>query len=72
MATGGTRSHLGLHHVQFAGLLCRVGQQVGPDLQHGGCLVVDDVWRDARHFLLGALLNGVLQLWTDQTDRFTF
>lgn len=68
MATGWKRSHLGLRRAQLAGLLGRVCQQVGPHLQHGGRLVVDQVRRDAGRVLLQALLDGVLQLWRDQTD----
>lgn len=67
MATGWKRSHLGLRRAQPEGLLGRVRQQVGPHLQHGGRLVVDQVRRDGR-VLLQALLDGVLQLWRDQTD----
>lgn len=71
MATGRKPSHLGLHHAQLPGLLRRVCQQVRPHLQHGGRLVVDDLRGDARHFLLHALLNGVLQLRRDRAERET-
>lgn len=59
---GWDRSHLGFHQAQFPALLRCVGQQVGPDLQHGGGVVVEDMWGAAGRLLLDAPLNGVLQL----------
>lgn len=56
--------YLGFDHVEFARLLGRVREEVRSDLQHGGCLVVNDVWWDVSALWLHALLNDVLQLWT--------
>lgn len=64
---GSDRSHLGFHHAQFPALLCRVGQQVGPERQHGGRVVVERV-RAAGRLLLQAPLDGVLQLVKSNTS----
>lgn len=58
--------YLGFDHVELACLLRCVRQEVCSDLQHGGCLIVNDMRRYVTDVWLHALLNDILQLWVEK------
>lgn len=58
--------YLGFDHIEFARLLRRVRQEVCPNLQHGGSLVVNKVWRYVAEVRPHTFLDVVLQLQTER------
>lgn len=61
--------YLGLDSIQFPGLLSSLSKQIGADLQHGGCLVVDCICLDMHHLSLNVVLNVILQLLLKEREK---
>lgn len=55
-------AYLGFNHIEFARLLCCVCEEVCPDLQHGGCLVVNNMGWNMSDVGSHALQNEAFQL----------